>query len=299
MAKTLSIDDRIELCGMYKGKIEKDISKDLPFLADYITFQETVISSYNFQQYDLPLYCYGLWNKEQYSFISSEKMKAIYKAQDENFYEWIRLCEQLKLLFERNKQGVRIYSTDGKGKEREQIKDSLHPNGGLNKVIIEHLSKDLIEFEKSFVNNRFEYNRNINLETLAERLEYAHIQNESYNANLKEAQMLITHSCIQQLAFLIRLDKALESNPIQLKIDEVKLTSIDFSFIYSFLEHFGILSYEYDINNTTSRSKIIRERFSNFPSLTNKKIAEMLQNQKNRINNILSVVNKANTNLPS
>ena len=96
--------------------------------------------------------------------------------------------------------------------------------------------------------------------------------------------------CIQQLSLLIRLHKVLEVQNYTL-IDNVKLHNDDFRFITSFLEYFGISAY-IDINNTSSKAKVMKERFENFPTYKNKELANMLKQQKEKINKtILSLKN--------
>ncbi|MBK5722080.1 hypothetical protein JGH11_14470 [Dysgonomonas sp. Marseille-P4677] len=227
MPKTLSIDTRIELCGMYKGKIEKDISNDLSFYKDYITFCKEILYPYKFHDYSLPLYYYGLWNKEQYNLISHNEIQQEFNAQDKKIEKWINLCKQLETLFVREKEGIQFYSTNAKGQERMQIKASQHPNSELSKVILDYLKSDLIEYEKIFINNPFEFKRDINLESIKLRIRYANLLTRKCDSNLESAKKLISHMCIQQLSLLIRLYKVLEVQNYTL-IDNVKLHNDDF-----------------------------------------------------------------------
>lgn len=290
MTKTLSIDTRIELCGIYKGNIKLTPSNKVHFQTDFDLFCKTVIIPYSFQEYDLPLYCYGLWNKEQYNLISHSEMQQKFNTQDEEFERWLNLCKQLERLLGREKEGIQFYSANAIGRERVQIKTSQDSNSELNRVIFDYLKSDLIEYEKIFINNPFEFKRNINLESIKLRIRYANFLIRRCDSNLDSTQKLISHMCIQQLSLLIRLHKILKEQNYTL-INDVKLHNDDFYFISSFLEFFGISAY-IDMNNTSTKARVMKERFENFPAYKNKELKNNLEKQTAKINKTLLFLNK-------
>lgn len=267
MSVDLSLKGKASLC-----LVEHNISS-FPSFFSYESFYNSVISNYESKigGYAEILFKYGCMQYSQYKEATSPKNKAKDEENDKLYLKWKSLCEQLILLIERsNSANQKIFSSDGEGRNRHEIIDSTDTATNIEQIVILHLKKDLCDFQNKYKHENQDKTtiKEIDLEYLKDALERSRKKEEEEVGISKgremDVEMLISHMCIQELSFLLRIDALINCKEKMISLQEIKLTNDDFRFIYTFLEYFDLLFYTPPTCTTNTPENIIKDRFKHF-----------------------------------
>lgn len=266
MKVDLSMKEKAKLC-----LVEHQLS--IPLVQfDYSSFYDTVIfpNEKKVDVYAEVLFEYGCMKHTLYKEAISSETRAKDEVKDVKYLRWKTLCEQLIVLIERSESNNhRIYSTDGEGRNRTKIVDSTGVICSIEQLIILHLKQDLCNFQNTHKSAEQSETllEDIDLGYLKDLLELSR-QKEEYEIGISKGRemdisMLISHMCIQELSFLLRIDSLINQGQDKTSLHTIKLTNDDFRFIYNFLDFFDLVFYIPTINSNTPEN-IIKDRFKHF-----------------------------------
>ena len=175
------------------------------------------------------------------------------------------------------------------GKNREWVRSWTTKHNGLPSVDDEY-KRDMLHEDYS---QHFGKQKEITLEYVNDMLKLG--EKKDYNIyGIKRGQPidvfgLTNHVWIQNLALLLRLNTFLSLK--EKGIDNVSLTDKQCAFIYDFLNYFNVYSFsDAKSDNTSTKEKIIRARYNNFPSKNNPKAAHVISLLKSDLNKLIQLL---------
>lgn len=284
----MTAEEKIRLCNLFRIFPLKEVF-------NYNEFLEIVIRPHKMEEYAKYLYVYGEFYFEQTQEINSPQSQESYSKQDKIFEKWVTLCSQLKFILENENFDLFFSGKDKTGKKG----GIFHDKSNINSKITELLIDDLVKYELSIdlTPNMSLYENMTNLEIIDLKLKEAEKKKfDVFGINIgrpTEASMLISHTCIQELSILLRLDKILlkESNATQ--IENVKMNDFNYLFIYDFLEFFKILHYEkrHELI-TTKKADLIERRYKTPPYQNNPQIEQLITSTIREVNAVIPYLKK-------
>lgn len=277
MAKDFSVETKIKLCGMYRGSIAHDS-------LDYSKFLKEIIEPNPHVKIYAPLlFIYGTYNNGDRAIFKSKQMQHLLKKQDESFDKWVCLCEQIKFVLETESLDF-FYAKHDIGSKKPL---GLYNIELFRRKFLKSLIDDLCLFENSISKINLTHPHDITLDSITERLITAEEEKQrTLGANKGRPTsfpLYQSHQAIQELSFLLRIDKLINMTDDSSTIDDVQLQERDFEFIYNFLEYFNILEFE-PTENTSTKSDIIKQRFKNPPLNNHPTLKEYIEVVKSKIN---------------
>lgn len=277
MAKDFSIETKIKLCGIYRGSIAHDS-------LDYSKFLKEIIEpTPHLKAYAPLLFIYGTHNNGDRAIFKSRQMQYLLKKQDENFYKWVSLCEQIKFVLE-NESLDFFYAKHNIG---SKITLGLYNKTLFRTKFLNSLIDDLCLFENSISKTNPTQPQDVTLDSIIEHLITSEEEKQKtlgINKGRPTSFFLYqSHQAIQELSFLLRIDRLIKMADNSKNIDDVQLQESDFEFMYNFLEYFNILEFE-PAENTTTKADVIKQRFKNPPINNHPYLKEYIDTTTNRIN---------------
>lgn len=240
---------------------------------NYETFYSSVVSTYENKTncYTETLFKYGCMKHSLYQDAISLETKVKDEENDRLYFKWKSLCVQLIRLIERSDSAnQKIFSTDGEGRDRYEIIDSTDEATSIEQIVIFHLKKDLCDFQNKYKSDNQDSTtlEEIDLEYLKDALERSKQLEEEVVGISKgrkmDVEMQISHMCIQELSFLLRIDELINCQEKLGSLQNIKLSSDDYRFIYAFLSYFDLLFYTPTPYSTNTPENIVKDRFKDF-----------------------------------
>jgi len=235
---------------MYRGSITHDC-------LNYSKFTKEIIeTNLHLKTYAPLLFIYGTHNNEDRAIFRSRQMQYLLKKQDENFDKWVCLCKQIKFVLD-NESLDFFYAKHDIG---SKMPLGLYNKGLFREKFLNNLIDDLCLFENSISKMNLTKPQDITLDSIEERLTTAKEEKLKILGTNKGRPtsffLYQSHQAIQELSFLLRIDRLIDMVDDSKTIDDVQLQERDFEFIYNFLEYFNILEFE-PTENTSTKSDII------------------------------------------
>lgn len=262
---------------MYRGSIANDS-------LDYSKFLKEIIEpNPHLKIYAPLLFIYGTHNNGDRAIFKSRQMQYLLKKQDKDFNKWVCLCKQIKFMIE-NESLDFFYAKHDIG---SKILLELHNRELFRERLLNNLIDDLYLFENSISKSSPTQHQDITLDSITERLINSEEEKRKILGTNKGRPtsffLYQSHQAIQELSFLLRIDKLINMADDSSMIDDIQLQERDFEFIYNFLEYFNILEFE-PAENTSTKSDIIKQRFKNPPLNNHSTLKEYIELVKSKIN---------------
>lgn len=293
MAKECTTETKIKLCGLYIREPQDYVSDK----KDYEQFLNSFNIPVFLTEYKLYLYDYGAFQRHLLNRSNSESLKKEFEQQDKAYDTWVKMCQQLEGLLSSTKSNSYYYKYPGESVKNELFFPDVNSKARFQEIMIKCLIEELCLFENARQVDRQTKPEDISIVTIQSRLKEAKKKfYELYGVNRgcpTSMVLLMSQTSIRLLSYLIRIDRFF-TDILHLRITELPLANDEYSFVYHYLDYFGLLAYEKLDTNTTTPEKLIRERLKSFPKANNPVVSDGLLQLEGKINEVAAMLKRLN-----